>query len=825
MNFCGSIGEAFLKKNMKKLLLLFALLTTCLSFGQDIKSLEKAQQQIKSLDLLSDEELLAYWTSAQQQGYSLTQLKTLARAQGASEADIAKFEKRIKNLNKLESSDKTEGAFVQDLTSIFGVKPKQNDDKNMSSGLNIFGMDFFKNFNSIENLSASPQINVATPSSYQIGPGDELKISIWGGSENEYITLVSREGVIKIDRIAPIYVSGSTINSAKIKIGRALSKIYSGINSSNESYQKVFFDVSLANSRSIIINLVGAVERPGTYTLSSMSSVLNALSAAGGPTENGSFRAIKILRNGKTHKLVDLYDYFVKGAFPSLTLRDQDVILVPNYKNRVFVGGAFKTTGVFEFLEEENADDLLSFTGGFSSFAYKEKIFIESISGISRSIKTVSSDMFSQSIVNDGDIILAKNISDKYDNKVSIEGAVYLSGDYPVGDAGSLFELLPFSGGVKEDALLSRAVIYRQEDGVEKKIVPFSVSEILTKKTNVDLLPNDRVVIFSKTSIQEKLYVTLKGEVNHNTAKQIGLDRYTFYQDMTVSDLILIANGIKNTGSMLSIDVFRRSNDASSLGSFVYIGAVLSDDYGSFLDDKNLVLQNEDLVVVRKAEGFLEPEFVTLEGLVKRPGTYSVLSSKYSLYDLLIAGGGLLEDAAIKGVKIKRINTDKKIVEEAFAAENSLGFAVREQKDFLEFGVNVEALFKTKGTDVRYNVILKDGDVVVVPKINNTVEVIGEVGQPTVIPYQKNMRAKDAIKKAGGLNDLAKKSAVFVIYKNGNVLDTSHVFGIFNKSPKLEPGAKVVVPKKVPNPNKTSITELIGITSTLATLTVLIRSL
>ena len=840
MNFCGSIGEAFLKKNMKKLLLLFALLTTCLSFGQDIKSLEKAQQQIQSLDLLSDEELLAYWTSAQQQGYSLTQLKTLARAQGASEADIAKFEKRIKNLNKLESSDKTEeGSNVEnDLTSIFGVNPKQNDDENKGeenvySGLNIFGMDFFKNFKSIENLSenssTSPQINVATPSSYQIGPGDELKISIWGGSENEYITLVSREGVIKIDRIAPIYVSGSTINSAKIKIGRALSKIYSGINSSNESYQKVFFDVSLANSRSIIINLVGAVERPGTYTLSSMSSVLNALSAAGGPTENGSFRAIKILRNGKTHKLVDLYDYFVKGAFPSLTLRDQDVILVPNYKNRVFVEGEFKTTGIFEFLEEENADDLLSFTGGFSSFAYKGNLFIESVSGISRSIKTVSSDMFSQSIVNDGDIVKAKAISDKYDNKVSIEGAVYVPGDYPVGDAGSLFELLTLSGGVKEDALLSRAVIFRQEDGVEKKMVSFSVSEIFTKKNNVDLLPNDRVVIFSKTSIEEKLYVTLKGEVNHDKTKQIGLEgtegRYPFYQGMTVSDLILIANGIKNNGSMLSIDVFRRPNDASSSEPFVSLGVELSDGYGSFLGDKNLVLQKEDLVVVRKSEGFLEPEFVNIEGLVKRPGTYSVLSSKYSLYDLLIASGGLLEDASIKGIKIKRINTAKKIIEEAFVAEDSLGFAVREQKDFLEFGVNIEALFKTKGTDIRYNVILKDGDVVVVPKVDNTIEVVGEVGQPTVIAYQKNMRAKDAIKKAGGLNDLAKKSGVFVIYKNGNVLTTNHLLGIFNKSPILEPGAKVVVPRKVPNPNKTSVTELIGITSTLATLTVLIRSL
>ena len=260
-------------------------------------------------------------------------------------------------------------------------------------------------------------------------------------------------------------------------------------------------------------------------------------------------------------------------------------------------------------MEEENADDLLSFTGGFSSFAYKGNLFIESVSGISRSIKTVSSDMFSQSIVNDGDIVKAKAISDKYDNKVSIEGAVYVPGDYPVGDAGSLFELLTLSGGVKEDALLSRAVIFRQEDGVEKKMVSFSVSEIFTKKNNVDLLPNDRVVIFSKTSIEEKLYVTLKGEVNHDKTKQIGLKgtegRYPFYQGMTVSDLILIANGIKNNGSMLSIDVFRRPNDASSSEPFVSLGVELSDGYGSFLGDKNLVLQKEDLVVVRKSEGFL----------------------------------------------------------------------------------------------------------------------------------------------------------------------------------------------------------------------------
>ena len=821
MNFCDSIGEAILKIIMKKLFLLVLLLTTSLSFGQNLNVLQKAQQQIQSLDLLSDQELLAYWTSAKKQGYSLTQLKTLARTQGASEGDIAKFEKRIKNLNKLESSSEAEkeGSNIEnDLTSIFGINSATEDEEeNMYSGLNIFGMDFFKNFKPTENSSNSPQINVATPSSYQIGPGDELKISVWGGSENEYTSLVTREGVIKIERIGPVYVSGSTIASAKKKIGRALSKIYSGINSSSESYQKVFFDVSLANSRSIIINLVGAVERPGTYTLSSMSSVLNALFAAGGPTENGSFRAIKILRNGKTHKLVDLYDYFIKGTFPSITLRDQDVVLVPNYKNRVFVEGEFKATGIFEFLEEEKIEDLLSFTGGFNSHAYKEKLFIESITGINRSIKVVSSSEFNQFAVNDGDIIGAKAISDKYDNKVSIEGAVYIPGDYSITDAPSVLELLKLSNGTKVDALLSRAIIYRQEDGKENEIVSFSVTDILSKRQTIELTPNDRVFVFSKNEIEDKLFVKILGEV-----KKEG--NYPFYKGMTAADLILMANGLKSTGSLVSIDVFRASSGSSDKSPFVSLGVVLNEEFNSVSLEKNPVLKQKDLLVVRAQEGVAKLEFVEIQGLVKRPGPYSILSSKYSLYDLLNDAGGTLKNAAINGIKIKRLNSAKKIIESAVLQEDSLGFEVRKQKEYLEFGVNMVDLYKTKGTDPKYNVVLKDGDLVVVPKIDNTIEVVGEVGQPTVLSYQKSLRTKAAVERAGGFNDLAKKSGTFIVYQNGNIKSIKKIL-FFNFWPKLEPGAKVVVPLKVSNPNKINLTELIGITSTLATLTVLIRSL
>ena len=292
------------------------------------------------------------------------------------------------------------------------------------------------------------------------------------------------------------------------------------------------------------------------------------------------------------------------------------------------------------------------------------------------------------------------------------------------------------------------------------------------------------------------------------------------YNGMTVADLILMADGVKSNASLISIDIFRANNIVEAS---ITLNAVLNKGFNASSLNKNPTLKKEDVVVVRTVSGLLAPEFVTIQGLIKNPGLYSVLNSKYSLYDLLNDSGGVLENAALNGIKIKRRNTAKALIESAISASDSLGFAVTQQTDFLEFGVDVESLFETKGLNSKYNVILKDGDIVSIPKIDNTVQVIGEIGQPTVFSYQKNMRASEAIKRSGGFNDLAKKSGVFVVYQNGNIESTKS-FLFFNIWPKLEPGAKVVVPKKLPNPNKTSFTEIIGITSTLATLTVLLRS-
>ena len=817
---------------MKKFISFLLVLITLTMSGQDINdAINSASDKspAKELGKMSDQELLSYWTQAQAQGYTLNQLKTLARAQGATESDISQFEKRIKGLKSFSEQDEDSRKKVEnDLTSIFGItdaNSKIEPDDSLAFSLPIFGMKFFEAeaSSSIDNFSSSPRLNVATPSSYQLGPGDEITINVWGASENTYVSTINTRGYIKVDRVSPIYLSGYTIAGAKQRIGNALSKIYSGINSSKESYQKVFFDISLSGSRSIVLNIVGSVKKPGTYTLSSMVSILNALYAAGGPTESGSFRNIQVLRNGKVYKTVDLYDYFVKGIAPVFSLRDQDVILIPTYENRAFVNGEFKETGIFEFKNNETLEDLLSFTGGVSSFGYKNKIFIESISGMNKKISAVDSGMYDKSIISDGDIIRASPIADKYTNKVTVQGSVYLPGNYSIEENPNLSSLLSSAQGLKDDALMSRAFVYRFREGKEKELHSVNLSKILSGKEKFVLEANDRVQVFSKSIIEGEDFVEIRGEINRPDDTD---GRFPFFEGMRVSDLILMTGGVKENGDLFSINVFRQTFDKSGKVPFRSIPAKLNLDYTSRSLDENPVLIPGDLVVVRIKEGVLPPEYAEITGLVKSPGIYSLLNNKYSLYDLLNDAGGILEDGAISGVKIKRINRAKEEIEAAIGdlANDSLGFEIEEQKDYIEFGVDIAELYKTKGADSRYNVILKGGDVVEVPKADNTIEIIGEVEQPTVINYKKGISAAGAIGQAGGLTDLAKKRGVFVVYQNGNISSNKKFF-IFNTMPKLEPGCKIIVPKKIANPNKTSLAEIIGLTSTLATLAVLVNSL
>ena len=811
---------------MKKLLYIFFLLITSTIVSQDVSSLmQKAAQNnpVQELEKMSDQELLSYWEQAQEQGYTLNQLKTLARAQGASESDLAKFEKRINGLSG--STKSVAPVTIEDsLSSIFGITKDSEDEfdsdlEGESYTLPIFGMDFFKSKPDSSSPNSSPQLNIATPSTYQLGPGDEISISIWGGAENEYNTIINTNGFIKLERIPPIYLSGYSIFSAKKRIGNALSKIYAGINSTSESYQKVYFDIALKNTRSIVLNIVGNVMTPGTYTLSSMTSPLNALYAAGGPNENGSFRNVKILRNGKTFKTIDLYDYFAKGVYPTLSLRDQDVILVPSYSKRVFINGEFKQEGIFELKEKETLEDLLVFSGGFSSFAYKNKLFVESISGVFKQIKTFDKTDFDKSFLNDGDVITANPVSDKFLNKVSIEGAVYLPGDYQIESVKTIKGLISAASGLKENAQNSRAFLIRKKNGIMQEMISIDLNNVLNKEKDISLSNGDKLIISNKEDLKEESSVFIKGEVNEP-------GKYPFYQGMTVADLVLSASGFKNSANSKQIDLYKLTYDPTGKSPIELKQASLNIDFSVNNETNNLTLDNDDMVIVRSKEGFKQKkDYVTLSGLVKRPGEYGVIDDSYSLYDLLADAGGLLPNASLNGLKIRRLNSFKEESEEIFNSLDSLNIEKAEIKEFIEFGVDAKKLFETKGEDPRYNVILKNEDEVSVAKIENTIEITGQVQQPTVINYEKRLTVGQAIINAGGVNDLAKKGGTFVVYQNGRVKSNRKYFLIFNSMPKLEPGCKIIVPRKVENPNKTSLGEIIGLTSTLASLAILIRSL
>jgi protein involved in polysaccharide export with SLBB domain len=801
---------------MKKILLLILLIPTFL-FSQDISNLKN-----KKINELTDTELLNYWTDAQNNGYNLSQIKTLARAQGVSELEINEFEKRIKNLNISNNSQTNKIQRTNDvtLTSIFG---NNQIDSSVGvdgiKGLPIFGSNFFNN----KNISPAPQLNIATPSSYELGPGDEILISIWGAAENEYSSKISREGFIKVERIGPVYVSGLTISEAKNKLKRTLSQIYSGLNLSNQSEFKVFLDLSLINTRSIVVNITGNVVAPDTYTISSLSTVLNVLYAAGGPNESGTFRNIKIIRAGKQIKNIDLYEYFSTGQLETFSLRDQDIVNVPNYENRVFVNGEFKSTGIFETKNDEKLSDLMKYTGGISSFGYKDKIFIKRINGLSRKIENVDSDDFKSFVLKDGDILEARSVTDSYTNLISIEGAVAVPGEYSISNIKNIDDLIKKAGGLLDYAIKNRAYIIRKIDGIENQIISFDFSN----SQNIVPKAEDRIIISSKIDLSRTQIVSIQGEVSEP-------NNYPFFDGMTLIDLILVSKGVTLKGDLKNISIYRSTYDDSRQNPVQTFKASLDSDFSKINSINNIKLEENDLVVVREKLGYQDKEFVTVEGLVKFPGTYAVKNNNYSVYDLIQDFGGFLKDASLDGVKIVRENKLDGILEEEEGEEDSAKFFRLSNKDslnikletkpFIEFGVDIKQILKTNGSDPKYNVILKSSDKIVVPRKDNTIEVTGAVQQSSVVTYSNSLTTISAINRAGGFSENSKKNSVYVVYQNGNVASTKS-FLIFNNYPKLKPGAKIIVPEKNIIRNKTSVGEIVGYTTSLVSIIALIKSL
>ena len=791
---------------MKQLLPIKTILLCSILFV--FSSTKVEAQQLPSIEVIqsmSDQQLQNYWLKAQQQGYSIDQLEQMARIEGLSEIDIQKLRGRLNSLNtSVESSTKTSDKLLKEIESNFGIKNADEIEVKMENDeLAIFGTDFFNN----PSIKLEPNLNIAVSDSYQLGPGDELSIDVWGAAQKSYVVTVNKEGRVLLENLAPIYINGLSLKQAAAKIKTKLSLIYAGIG------KEVGADVYLSKARTIVINIVGNVSTPGTYSIVSLSTPINALYAAGGPNPKGSFRNIKLIRNGRTIATVDIYDFLIKGINKQIFMQDNDVLMIPPFESQISLKGAAKTNAVYELKESENVNDLLKYAGGFTSNAFKNMIYVERIEGINKKMVSINSDNFSKAALQDGDIVEVKFVTDRFTNKVSIEGEVKIPGAFPLESTQTLRDLLLAAQGFTEEALLTRGLMYRTFNGVENKVESFNVKKVMEGEVNFDLQPDDRVEILSSAIISNITKIKISGLVTNP-------GDFEFYENLTVGDAIALAGGLKYEAENSSVDVFRNTFDSGNENISLKISNGIKADFSNVSED--LILKPNDIIVVRQKKGYFSQESFTVSGLVSKPGLYVLTKSRYTLFDALNDSGGLLEDAFVDGIFIKRKNVVEESLEDVVEeqAEEVGGF---EFQDYLIVSTNVTELINSDGSE-KYDVELFPGDEIIVPKYNSTITIDGAVQQPTSIGFSKNLSFRSAVNAAGGYSENAKKSKAYVFYPNGRMKTKKHfLFLTFN--PKLSPGSTIIVPEKNENNNKMSAQEILGITSGISTLGILIRTL
>ena len=751
---------------IKKFCTICFIIVSLQAFSQNVETVKSTAR------FSTDAELTSYINKAKSNGLSLIEVEELVKAQGATFSELSKL-RTLWNAESINSSSSVDVQPDSPESSLGNVESTKIIPKNSRR----FGSSFFEN----KNITEAPQLFLATPLDYRLGPGDELIINLFGASENSYSVQISRNGTVKFDGLAPIYLSGLSINSAKARLKKSLTKLYAGLASDNQ-LNKVDIDVSLQKARSVVINITGQVTAPGTYTISGFSSVLNALFAAGGPNEVGSFRNIKLLRNGKVSKTIDLYDYFVTGVYPNIYLRDQDVILVEAYNKLVDVKKGFKTNALFELNENETIEDLMNFSGGLSSKSYKNAIYINRINDYSRSTLEIYSEGFSTSYLMDGDVIEAKQVSDIVSNSVYIEGAVFLPGIYDLSRVSTVGELVNSASGLRPDANTS-AFLYRTNKGLVDEIVSINLDN--QTDLNKKIFDQDRLVIISNNDLVSEKFIKVQGEVNN---PQIIL----FNEGITLRDVIIMSNGFTDLADKKSILIIRNQSVLNS-GSLVEEFVV---DFSLNEDDNNIELYANDIVSIKRLPFFKPTETFYVQGEVEVVGPFALSEKKYSIKDAFARNINLLESADIEGVYVERDNIkipiSGKLILNKFLPSSEL--------------------------------TLKSDDKIFISKLDNTITVTGNVQQESIIDYNKGISFKNAISKAGGYLNNADRKRAYVEYQNGQKKSINN-FLIFKFYPKLNSGSKIIVPAKNENRSQTSVGEIVGYTTSLVSIIALIKSL
>lgn len=836
--------------------------------GKDLKSVK--------VDDLSDQEILGYIQEAEQRGLTQAQLEALAIQRGVSKSEISKFRKRVQSLkrggnekgeSKIDVSSKRSTESL-DKKDMLGSLPREVSSSSESS---VFGFDLFQK----ESLSFAPNLSLPTPLDYQLGPGDELVIDLWGDIQEFYKLEISFEGTVRPEGLSPIFVNGLSIEEASKKIIDRLSQKNSGLKAQNEKGPTIFHQISLGNIRTINVEVVGEVGNPSIYALPSLATVYTAIHAAGGPTQNGSFRDIRLIRNNKLIGSIDIYSFLTDGIRSGdQHLKNGDVIIVKPFSQRVTLTGNVKTAGIFELKKEENFRDLLKYASGFSSTAFKSNITVKRNGEKNREIINVSTEEFTSFKPKDGDVITVSKISSRFSNRVIINGAVFRKGEYQLTDGLTLKQLIQKAEGLKGDAYTNRVTIYRTNEDFSQTTIPIDLKALMNGTVeDILLVREDMINVPSIYDLREEYYVQIFGEVIENGV-------YQFFNQMTVEDLIILAGGLKESASGSLIEISRRNKNKGVSSSAEIIN--LSIDEALFLknEDRSRILEPFDHVFIRKSPGYSVQKFVNIEGEVIAPGTYTISKKDERISDIIERARGLSPYAFPKGAILvrktefsdsrtnneindlqlellrskilsnksgvtsysqeklinrldnltKQSNNSGEYDKVGSALKKDLIVEISERDSLIRdiviretepVAIDLERILEGPGS--KYDLIIKPGDVISIPGKLETIRVAGEVTSALNFRYDKSFSFKDYIYQSGGFLQSAKKGRSYVQYPNGERKGVKR-FLWFKKYPKIEPGSTIFVSRKA-RKSRTSLQEVLAITSSLATLVFLVEQI
>lgn len=765
--------------------------------------------------------------------------KQAARAKGYSDAQIAAMASAVAggsaSMSKSAAVATTSSNVVDRNVADYSVAtlPVVDVPATSSDRSGIFGHDLFRN----KNLNFIPSYNVPTPENYKLSAGDEIVIDIWGDVISNITTKISPEGSVNIPNLGPVYISGQTVTQAEKTLKSYLSKIYSGIAQPEPS---TFVKLALGKTKTVTINVVGDVAQPGSYTLPSLSTIASAMYLAGGPSSLGTVRNIQLYRNNKLKSTLDAYDFILNGKFDAnIRLEDNDVIIVGPYAGVVTLNGGVKRPMRYEIKEGESIEDIVGFAGGFADKAYIGSVHVSRVSGSKDQLSgatnesyNVPADQFASFKLQGGDVVSVDFNNDRYKNSVSISGSVWRPGTFSINAQNSnLKQLIQNAGGLREDAFVDRGAITRLDENRIPIHIHFNVNDVIIGKENINLHPDDQVVIYSIHSLKPNHIVRIYGEVNNPTSRRNyrgETGTYEFKEGMTIADLILMAGGVTDAATLTKVEVARRmpknlSGEVETMQSDT-VAKVMTFNLLKNPSDADFKLEPFDIVFVRRSPNYKAQQAITISGEVNYPGTYVIEESTVRVSDIVLRAQGFRPDAYVKGAKLIRTLTTeeyqrlrtaymiarKQLLDEDVLMDMEIG-------ESFTVAIDLEKALANPGSV--NDVILRAGDVITVPKFNSTVKISGAVLYPNVVAYEPGKSWKYYLANAGGPTENGIKRKAYMVYMNGSV-------SVRGKSGfKVQPGAELVIPAKEQKDRGQSLASILGIASTTASLAAMIATI